>query len=128
QPILRLSEFQWYGRKIGSQQEKDTNEVQHTISGVASVADSDGRCLTCGSGFCVTDTSHIGVNPLVEGEKHSIVATSCDRGCDFRLCGVTRALNDAYGTVRRSAHEFSVYIAAPQKGPTGEQDDRFKDI
>uniref|UniRef100_A0A5K3FIJ4 Uncharacterized protein n=1 Tax=Mesocestoides corti TaxID=53468 RepID=A0A5K3FIJ4_MESCO len=57
-----------------------------------------------------------------------MVATSCDRRCDSRLCGVTRALNDAPGTESQSAHEFSVSSAAPRNGPTGEQDDQHKDI
>uniref|UniRef100_A0A5K3F6T4 Kinesin motor domain-containing protein n=1 Tax=Mesocestoides corti TaxID=53468 RepID=A0A5K3F6T4_MESCO len=73
----------------------------------------------------VTDSKHIGVNPLVEGEKHAKVATSCDRGCDFRLCGVTRALNDAPDTENQFFHEIFVSIAAPRNGRTGEQD---KDI
>uniref|UniRef100_A0A5K3FZG3 Ig-like domain-containing protein n=1 Tax=Mesocestoides corti TaxID=53468 RepID=A0A5K3FZG3_MESCO len=50
QPILCLSVFQWHARKISSQPEKDTNEEQYIMSGVASVADSDGRRLTCMSG------------------------------------------------------------------------------
>uniref|UniRef100_A0A5K3FLD1 Integrase catalytic domain-containing protein n=1 Tax=Mesocestoides corti TaxID=53468 RepID=A0A5K3FLD1_MESCO len=45
---------------------------------------------------------HFGVSPLVEGEKHSMVATSCDGEYDFRLCGVPRALNDAPGTEGQS--------------------------
>uniref|UniRef100_A0A5K3FZF8 Retrotransposon protein n=1 Tax=Mesocestoides corti TaxID=53468 RepID=A0A5K3FZF8_MESCO len=67
----------------------------------------------------VTDSSHIDVNSLVEGEKHAMLATSCE----FRPCGFTWALNDAPETASQSAHEFSVSIAAPQYGPTGEQDD-----
>uniref|UniRef100_A0A5K3EKE6 Lipoprotein n=1 Tax=Mesocestoides corti TaxID=53468 RepID=A0A5K3EKE6_MESCO len=51
QPILCPSAFQWHARKIGSQPEKDTTEVQYIMSGVASVVDSDGRRLTRGSGF-----------------------------------------------------------------------------
>uniref|UniRef100_A0A5K3G3N2 DUF1326 domain-containing protein n=1 Tax=Mesocestoides corti TaxID=53468 RepID=A0A5K3G3N2_MESCO len=54
-----------------------------------------------------------------------MLATSCDRGCDFRPCGVTCALNDAPGTESLSAHEFSISIVATRNGPTGEQD---KDI
>uniref|UniRef100_A0A5K3FJZ1 Ovule protein n=1 Tax=Mesocestoides corti TaxID=53468 RepID=A0A5K3FJZ1_MESCO len=42
-PILCLFVFQWHARKISSQPEKDTNEVQYIISGVASVVDLDGR-------------------------------------------------------------------------------------
>ncbi|VDD83999.1 unnamed protein product [Mesocestoides corti] len=75
----------------------------------------------------VTDSSHIGVNPLVEGEKHAMLATSWDRGCDFWPCGVTWALNDAPRTESQSAHEFSFSIAAPRNGPMGEQDDDYKD-
>uniref|UniRef100_A0A5K3FCI3 Ovule protein n=1 Tax=Mesocestoides corti TaxID=53468 RepID=A0A5K3FCI3_MESCO len=37
--------------RLGSQPEKDTTEEQHIMSGVASVADSDGRRLTRGSGL-----------------------------------------------------------------------------
>uniref|UniRef100_A0A5K3FY99 YD repeat-containing protein n=1 Tax=Mesocestoides corti TaxID=53468 RepID=A0A5K3FY99_MESCO len=51
QPIPCLSAFQWHARKISSQPEKDTTEVQYTMSGVASVVDSDGRRLTRGSGL-----------------------------------------------------------------------------
>ncbi|VDD77134.1 unnamed protein product [Mesocestoides corti] len=47
QPILCLSAFQWHAGKISSQPEKDTNEVQCIMNGVASVEDSDGRRLTC---------------------------------------------------------------------------------
>uniref|UniRef100_A0A5K3G1U1 Transposase n=1 Tax=Mesocestoides corti TaxID=53468 RepID=A0A5K3G1U1_MESCO len=50
-PILCLYVFQWHARKIGSQPEKDTNDVQYTVSGVASAVDSDGRRLTRGSGY-----------------------------------------------------------------------------
>uniref|UniRef100_A0A5K3FXL5 ADAM_CR_2 domain-containing protein n=1 Tax=Mesocestoides corti TaxID=53468 RepID=A0A5K3FXL5_MESCO len=49
QPILCLSAFPWHARKISSQPEKDTSEVQHMMSGMASVSDSDGWRLTCGS-------------------------------------------------------------------------------
>uniref|UniRef100_A0A5K3FYS0 Transmembrane protein n=1 Tax=Mesocestoides corti TaxID=53468 RepID=A0A5K3FYS0_MESCO len=49
QPILCLSAFQWHSRRIGSKPENDTNGVQYIMSGVASVVDSDGRRLTCGS-------------------------------------------------------------------------------
>uniref|UniRef100_A0A5K3G252 Uncharacterized protein n=1 Tax=Mesocestoides corti TaxID=53468 RepID=A0A5K3G252_MESCO len=51
QPILCLPVFQWHARKISSQPEKDTIEVQYIMSGVASAVDSDGRRLTRGSGF-----------------------------------------------------------------------------
>uniref|UniRef100_A0A5K3FIW3 DUF1540 domain-containing protein n=1 Tax=Mesocestoides corti TaxID=53468 RepID=A0A5K3FIW3_MESCO len=57
-----------------------------------------------------------------------MLATSCNRGCDFRPCGVTWTLNDAPETESQSAHEFSVSIAAPRNGPTGEQDDEDKDV
>uniref|UniRef100_A0A5K3FCT3 START domain-containing protein n=1 Tax=Mesocestoides corti TaxID=53468 RepID=A0A5K3FCT3_MESCO len=42
-PIPCLSAFQWRARKISSQPEKNTTEVQYIMSGVASVEDSDGR-------------------------------------------------------------------------------------
>uniref|UniRef100_A0A5K3FR48 Zf-RVT domain-containing protein n=1 Tax=Mesocestoides corti TaxID=53468 RepID=A0A5K3FR48_MESCO len=48
QPILCPSAVQCHARKISSQPEKDTNEVQYIMS---RVVDSDGRCLACGSGF-----------------------------------------------------------------------------
>uniref|UniRef100_A0A5K3F348 Uncharacterized protein n=1 Tax=Mesocestoides corti TaxID=53468 RepID=A0A5K3F348_MESCO len=48
QPILCLSAFQWRARKISSQPENDTTEVQYIMSGVA---DSNGRRLTCGFGL-----------------------------------------------------------------------------
>uniref|UniRef100_A0A5K3F2J6 Secreted protein n=1 Tax=Mesocestoides corti TaxID=53468 RepID=A0A5K3F2J6_MESCO len=51
QPILCLSVFQWRARKITSQPEKYTTELQYIMSGVASLMDSGGRRLTCGSGF-----------------------------------------------------------------------------
>uniref|UniRef100_A0A5K3ER74 SURF1-like protein n=1 Tax=Mesocestoides corti TaxID=53468 RepID=A0A5K3ER74_MESCO len=41
----------WHARKIISQPEKDTTEEQYVMSGVSSVADSDGRRLTCSSGL-----------------------------------------------------------------------------
>uniref|UniRef100_A0A5K3G4K1 Uncharacterized protein n=1 Tax=Mesocestoides corti TaxID=53468 RepID=A0A5K3G4K1_MESCO len=40
QPIPCLSVFQWHARKISSQPEKDTTEVQYIMSGVGSVVDS----------------------------------------------------------------------------------------
>uniref|UniRef100_A0A5K3F6V8 Pirin n=1 Tax=Mesocestoides corti TaxID=53468 RepID=A0A5K3F6V8_MESCO len=44
---LRTASFLgWHVRKTGSQPEKNTNEVQYIMSGVVSVADSDGRHLT----------------------------------------------------------------------------------
>ncbi|VDD82855.1 unnamed protein product [Mesocestoides corti] len=64
----------------------------------------------------------------VTSEEHTMVATSCDHGFDFRLCGVTRALNDAPRTESQTAHEFSVSIAAPRNEPTGEQEDQDRDI
>uniref|UniRef100_A0A5K3F579 SURF1-like protein n=1 Tax=Mesocestoides corti TaxID=53468 RepID=A0A5K3F579_MESCO len=51
QPILCHSAFQWRARKISTQPEKDTTDVQYIMSGVASVVDSDGRRLTCGPGL-----------------------------------------------------------------------------
>uniref|UniRef100_A0A5K3EVT9 Uncharacterized protein n=1 Tax=Mesocestoides corti TaxID=53468 RepID=A0A5K3EVT9_MESCO len=50
QPILCLSAIQWHARKINSQPDKNTNEVQYLMSGVASVVDSGERRLMCGSG------------------------------------------------------------------------------
>uniref|UniRef100_A0A5K3EKX8 IRF tryptophan pentad repeat domain-containing protein n=1 Tax=Mesocestoides corti TaxID=53468 RepID=A0A5K3EKX8_MESCO len=49
QPILSL--FKWHSRKIGSQPETDTFVKWYIMSRVASVADSDGRSLTCGPDF-----------------------------------------------------------------------------
>uniref|UniRef100_A0A5K3FVB9 RNase_PH domain-containing protein n=1 Tax=Mesocestoides corti TaxID=53468 RepID=A0A5K3FVB9_MESCO len=40
-----------HAEKEGSQPEKDMDETQYIMTGVASVVDSDGRRLTCGSGF-----------------------------------------------------------------------------
>uniref|UniRef100_A0A5K3EZY2 Programmed cell death protein 2 C-terminal domain-containing protein n=1 Tax=Mesocestoides corti TaxID=53468 RepID=A0A5K3EZY2_MESCO len=60
-------------------------------------------------------------------ERHAMLVTSCDWGCNFRLCGVTRALNDAPGTESQLAHKFSVSMVAPRNGPTGEQDDEDRD-
>uniref|UniRef100_A0A5K3G6L2 Uncharacterized protein n=1 Tax=Mesocestoides corti TaxID=53468 RepID=A0A5K3G6L2_MESCO len=54
-PIVCLSVFQWHARKISSQPEKDTTEEQYIMSGVASVADTDGRRLTRSSGFCLVN-------------------------------------------------------------------------
>uniref|UniRef100_A0A5K3G356 Polyprotein n=1 Tax=Mesocestoides corti TaxID=53468 RepID=A0A5K3G356_MESCO len=51
QPILCLSAIQWHAGKEGSQPEKDMDEMQYIMSGVASVVDSDERRLTRGSGF-----------------------------------------------------------------------------
>uniref|UniRef100_A0A5K3FCQ1 Secreted protein n=1 Tax=Mesocestoides corti TaxID=53468 RepID=A0A5K3FCQ1_MESCO len=42
----RVSAIQWHAVKEGSQPEKDMDEMQYIMSGVASVADSDGRRLT----------------------------------------------------------------------------------
>uniref|UniRef100_A0A5K3F772 RING-type E3 ubiquitin transferase n=1 Tax=Mesocestoides corti TaxID=53468 RepID=A0A5K3F772_MESCO len=50
-PIPCLTAIQWHGGKEGSQLETDMDEMQYIMSGVASVVDSDGRCLTRGSGF-----------------------------------------------------------------------------
>uniref|UniRef100_A0A5K3FLM7 YD repeat-containing protein n=1 Tax=Mesocestoides corti TaxID=53468 RepID=A0A5K3FLM7_MESCO len=49
--MLCLSAFQWHARKVGSQPEMGTNEVQYTVNDVASIVDSDGRRLTRGSAF-----------------------------------------------------------------------------
>uniref|UniRef100_A0A5K3EV49 Uncharacterized protein n=1 Tax=Mesocestoides corti TaxID=53468 RepID=A0A5K3EV49_MESCO len=43
QPIPCPSAIQWHAGKEGSQPEKDMDEMQYIMSGVASVADSDGR-------------------------------------------------------------------------------------
>uniref|UniRef100_A0A5K3G547 Envelope glycoprotein n=1 Tax=Mesocestoides corti TaxID=53468 RepID=A0A5K3G547_MESCO len=51
QPILCPSAFRWHARKISRQPEKDTNEVQYIMSGVANVADWDEQIPTCGSGL-----------------------------------------------------------------------------
>uniref|UniRef100_A0A5K3G1J4 Ig-like domain-containing protein n=1 Tax=Mesocestoides corti TaxID=53468 RepID=A0A5K3G1J4_MESCO len=51
QPIPCLSAIQWHAGMEGSQPEKDTTEEQYIMSGMTSVVDSDGRRLTCGSGF-----------------------------------------------------------------------------
>uniref|UniRef100_A0A5K3F2D4 Ig-like domain-containing protein n=1 Tax=Mesocestoides corti TaxID=53468 RepID=A0A5K3F2D4_MESCO len=51
QPIPCLSAIQWHAGKEGSQPEKGMDEMQYIMSGVASVADSDGRRLTCVSGL-----------------------------------------------------------------------------
>uniref|UniRef100_A0A5K3F742 RUN domain-containing protein n=1 Tax=Mesocestoides corti TaxID=53468 RepID=A0A5K3F742_MESCO len=51
QPIPCLSAIQWHAEKISSQPQKDMDEMLYIMSGVASVADSDGRRLTRGSGF-----------------------------------------------------------------------------
>uniref|UniRef100_A0A5K3EZU6 Uncharacterized protein n=1 Tax=Mesocestoides corti TaxID=53468 RepID=A0A5K3EZU6_MESCO len=48
QPILCPSAIQWRAGTEGSQPEKDMDEMQYIMSGVASVVDSDGRRLTCG--------------------------------------------------------------------------------
>uniref|UniRef100_A0A5K3FQB1 Secreted protein n=1 Tax=Mesocestoides corti TaxID=53468 RepID=A0A5K3FQB1_MESCO len=76
----------------------------------------------------VVDCRHLRAQSLVEGNQHGVVTSSCDRGCNFRLRGVTRALNGTPGTENQSAHEFSVFIAAPQNGPTAEQDNQDKEI
>uniref|UniRef100_A0A5K3G752 Pecanex-like protein n=1 Tax=Mesocestoides corti TaxID=53468 RepID=A0A5K3G752_MESCO len=46
-----VSAFQWHARKVSSQSDEDMDEVQYIMSGVASVAESDGRRLTCGALF-----------------------------------------------------------------------------
>uniref|UniRef100_A0A5K3G2D3 PPM-type phosphatase domain-containing protein n=1 Tax=Mesocestoides corti TaxID=53468 RepID=A0A5K3G2D3_MESCO len=43
QPIPCLSAIQWHARKESSQPEKDMDEMQYIMSGVASEVDSDGR-------------------------------------------------------------------------------------
>uniref|UniRef100_A0A5K3FKR4 PPM-type phosphatase domain-containing protein n=1 Tax=Mesocestoides corti TaxID=53468 RepID=A0A5K3FKR4_MESCO len=82
-----------------SEDDKDSRSQLDLVHGAKpedeDMFNSGGEAVYCSG---VTDCSHIGVSPLVEGEKHAMVATSCDRGYDFRLCGVTRALNDAPGT------------------------------
>uniref|UniRef100_A0A5K3FEL9 Pep3_Vps18 domain-containing protein n=1 Tax=Mesocestoides corti TaxID=53468 RepID=A0A5K3FEL9_MESCO len=65
---------------------------------------------------------------VLGGERHAMVATSCDRGRDFWLYGVPRALNDAPETESQSAHEFSVSIVTTRNGPTGEHEEQNKDI
>uniref|UniRef100_A0A5K3G035 Phage terminase large subunit family protein n=1 Tax=Mesocestoides corti TaxID=53468 RepID=A0A5K3G035_MESCO len=42
QPTPCLSAIQWHAGKQGSQPEKDMDEMQYIMSGVASVVDSDG--------------------------------------------------------------------------------------
>uniref|UniRef100_A0A5K3FDH1 Cyclic nucleotide-binding domain-containing protein n=1 Tax=Mesocestoides corti TaxID=53468 RepID=A0A5K3FDH1_MESCO len=51
QLIPCLPAIQWHAGKEGIQPEKDMDEMQYIISGVASVVDSDGRRLTCVSGL-----------------------------------------------------------------------------
>uniref|UniRef100_A0A5K3FG27 Acyl-CoA dehydrogenase n=1 Tax=Mesocestoides corti TaxID=53468 RepID=A0A5K3FG27_MESCO len=51
QKLRTASLLRWYAGKEGSQPEKDMNEMQYIMSGVASLVDSDGRRLTRGSGF-----------------------------------------------------------------------------
>uniref|UniRef100_A0A5K3ELA9 Secreted protein n=1 Tax=Mesocestoides corti TaxID=53468 RepID=A0A5K3ELA9_MESCO len=51
QPIPCLSAIQWHAGKEGSQPEKDMDEMQYIMSGVATEVDSDGRRLTRVSGF-----------------------------------------------------------------------------
>uniref|UniRef100_A0A5K3G3V0 Uncharacterized protein n=1 Tax=Mesocestoides corti TaxID=53468 RepID=A0A5K3G3V0_MESCO len=51
QPIACLSAIPWHAGKEGSQPEKDMDEIQYIMIGVASVVDSDGRRLTRGSVF-----------------------------------------------------------------------------
>uniref|UniRef100_A0A5K3F8Z7 Uncharacterized protein n=1 Tax=Mesocestoides corti TaxID=53468 RepID=A0A5K3F8Z7_MESCO len=51
QELRTASLLRWHARKIGSQPEKDTNEEQRIMIGVANVEDSDRRRLTCSSGF-----------------------------------------------------------------------------
>uniref|UniRef100_A0A5K3FMU2 Uncharacterized protein n=1 Tax=Mesocestoides corti TaxID=53468 RepID=A0A5K3FMU2_MESCO len=47
QPIVGLSAFQWHARKISSYPEKDTNEMQCIMSGVASVGSGIlQKCIT----------------------------------------------------------------------------------
>uniref|UniRef100_A0A5K3EUD8 LCCL domain-containing protein n=1 Tax=Mesocestoides corti TaxID=53468 RepID=A0A5K3EUD8_MESCO len=85
----------------------------------------DGNAVYCSG---TADSCHLGAQSLAEGNRHGVVTTSCDRGCDFRLHGVMRALNDAPGTESQFAHEFSVSFAAPRNGPVEEQDNQDKDI
>uniref|UniRef100_A0A5K3EMJ3 Sema domain-containing protein n=1 Tax=Mesocestoides corti TaxID=53468 RepID=A0A5K3EMJ3_MESCO len=58
QPILCLSVFQRHARKISSQPEKDTNEVQYLLSGMASVVDSDEGRRTCDSGLVFVNKAY----------------------------------------------------------------------
>uniref|UniRef100_A0A5K3G2V4 Late endosomal/lysosomal adaptor and MAPK and MTOR activator 5 n=1 Tax=Mesocestoides corti TaxID=53468 RepID=A0A5K3G2V4_MESCO len=66
QPILCLSAFQWHARKISSQPQTDTNEVQYLMGNVASVAASDGRILTCDSGLSLVNRAR-SVLPVFSG-------------------------------------------------------------
>uniref|UniRef100_A0A5K3FP90 Rhs family protein n=1 Tax=Mesocestoides corti TaxID=53468 RepID=A0A5K3FP90_MESCO len=43
QLVLCLFALQWHARKIGSQPGKDWHENRYIMSGVATIADSDGR-------------------------------------------------------------------------------------
>uniref|UniRef100_A0A5K3F6R2 Late endosomal/lysosomal adaptor and MAPK and MTOR activator 5 n=1 Tax=Mesocestoides corti TaxID=53468 RepID=A0A5K3F6R2_MESCO len=59
QPILCPSALQWHARKTSSQPEKDTNEEQYILSSMATVVDSDGRRLMCGSGLRVVNKASL---------------------------------------------------------------------
>uniref|UniRef100_A0A5K3FU33 Uncharacterized protein n=1 Tax=Mesocestoides corti TaxID=53468 RepID=A0A5K3FU33_MESCO len=50
QPIPCPSAIQWHAGKEGTQPEKEMDEMQYIMSGVASVVDSDGRHQIWGSG------------------------------------------------------------------------------
>uniref|UniRef100_A0A5K3FZB4 HELP domain-containing protein n=1 Tax=Mesocestoides corti TaxID=53468 RepID=A0A5K3FZB4_MESCO len=71
QPLPDLSAIQWHAGKEGSQPERDMDEMQYIMSGVASVVDSDGRArviYTGGSG-CVRIT-RIEPQPFLFSGQH----------------------------------------------------------
>uniref|UniRef100_A0A5K3G1V3 Polyprotein n=1 Tax=Mesocestoides corti TaxID=53468 RepID=A0A5K3G1V3_MESCO len=83
QPIPCLSAIQWHAGKKGSQPEKDMDEMQYIMSGVACVVDSDGRARVFYSGVLLR-RRHVGPPGLSQSLSLSAIQWRAGKECRQR--------------------------------------------